>query len=131
MDRSYQEAQPNSGLLQASVITLYTMFVTWLALSSVPGEYRPGFGEAWVHSWVSRRLPAGWGPSQVTGTSQPSLYPLLVLQGGRRTLAVPGTLSLSFVCQVLSVAGIWMVSGMSVCPFGLALDPSSALAYRG
>ncbi|XP_044093583.1 serine incorporator 2 [Neovison vison] len=33
-----QEAQPNSGLLQASVITLYTMFVTWLALSSVPDQ---------------------------------------------------------------------------------------------
>lgn len=49
----FQDAQPNSGLLQASVITLYTMFVTWLALSSVPGEYRPGFGEAWAHSCVS------------------------------------------------------------------------------
>ncbi|XP_037355864.1 serine incorporator 2 isoform X1 [Talpa occidentalis] len=33
-----QEAQPNSGLLQASVITLYTMFVTWLALSNVPDQ---------------------------------------------------------------------------------------------
>ncbi|XP_013375179.1 PREDICTED: serine incorporator 2 [Chinchilla lanigera] len=33
-----QEAQPNSGLLQASVVTLYTMFVTWLALSNVPDQ---------------------------------------------------------------------------------------------
>lgn len=38
MGCSRQDAQPNSGLLQASVITLYTMFVTWLALSNVPGE---------------------------------------------------------------------------------------------
>lgn len=35
---SCQEAQPNSGLLQASAVTLYTVFVTWLALSNVPGE---------------------------------------------------------------------------------------------
>ncbi|KAM4871660.1 serine incorporator 2 isoform 2-T2 [Thomomys bottae] len=33
-----QEAQPNSGLLQASVVTLYTMFVTWSALSNVPDQ---------------------------------------------------------------------------------------------
>ncbi|XP_006862244.1 PREDICTED: serine incorporator 2 [Chrysochloris asiatica] len=33
-----QEAQPNSGLLQASVVTLYTMFVTWAALASVPEQ---------------------------------------------------------------------------------------------
>ncbi|XP_006895005.1 PREDICTED: serine incorporator 2 [Elephantulus edwardii] len=33
-----QEAQPNSGLLQASVVTLYTMFVTWSALSNIPDQ---------------------------------------------------------------------------------------------
>ncbi|XP_074073969.1 serine incorporator 2 isoform X2 [Macrotis lagotis] len=33
-----QEAQPNSGLLQASVITAYTMFITWLALSNIPDQ---------------------------------------------------------------------------------------------
>ncbi|NXU59976.1 SERC2 protein, partial [Turnix velox] len=31
-----QEAQPHSGLLQASLITLYTTFVTWSALANVP-----------------------------------------------------------------------------------------------
>ncbi|XP_062889888.1 serine incorporator 1-like isoform X2 [Mobula hypostoma] len=31
-----QEAQPHSGLLQASVITLYTMYVTWSAMTNEP-----------------------------------------------------------------------------------------------
>ncbi|XP_051629902.1 serine incorporator 2 [Manacus candei] len=31
-----QEAQPHSGLLQASLITLYTIYVTWAALANVP-----------------------------------------------------------------------------------------------
>ncbi|OXB61879.1 hypothetical protein ASZ78_004585 [Callipepla squamata] len=31
-----QEAQPHSGLLQASLITLYTIFITWSALANVP-----------------------------------------------------------------------------------------------
>ncbi|KAM4700047.1 serine incorporator 2 [Discoglossus pictus] len=33
-----QEAQPHSGLLQASVITLYTMFVTWSAMANIPDK---------------------------------------------------------------------------------------------
>ncbi|NXX42383.1 SERC2 protein, partial [Tricholaema leucomelas] len=31
-----QDAQPHSGLLQASLITLYTVYVTWAALANVP-----------------------------------------------------------------------------------------------
>ncbi|XP_067867631.1 serine incorporator 1-like isoform X2 [Heterodontus francisci] len=31
-----QEAQPHSGLLQASIITLYTMYVTWSAMTNEP-----------------------------------------------------------------------------------------------
>ncbi|NXX55574.1 SERC2 protein, partial [Scopus umbretta] len=31
-----QDAQPHSGLLQASLITLYTIYVTWSALANVP-----------------------------------------------------------------------------------------------
>ncbi|MGH0181369.1 UNVERIFIED_CONTAM: hypothetical protein FKN15_006462 [Acipenser sinensis] len=33
-----QEAQPHSGLLQASVITLYTMYVTWSAMTNEPDQ---------------------------------------------------------------------------------------------
>lgn len=33
-----QEAQPHSGLLQASLISLYTMYVTWSAMTNNPGE---------------------------------------------------------------------------------------------
>uniref|UniRef100_A0A8C0B5X5 Serine incorporator 2 n=1 Tax=Buteo japonicus TaxID=224669 RepID=A0A8C0B5X5_9AVES len=33
-----QDAQPHSGLLQASLITLYTIYVTWSALANVPTQ---------------------------------------------------------------------------------------------
>ncbi|XP_057243497.1 serine incorporator 2-like [Malurus melanocephalus] len=33
-----QEAQPHSGLLQASLITLYTFYITWAALANVPTQ---------------------------------------------------------------------------------------------
>ncbi|KAG8451212.1 hypothetical protein GDO86_003452 [Hymenochirus boettgeri] len=33
-----QDAQPHSGLLQASIITLYTMYVTWSAMANVPEQ---------------------------------------------------------------------------------------------
>ncbi|XP_066573803.1 serine incorporator 1 isoform X2 [Amia ocellicauda] len=33
-----QEAQPHSGLLQASLITLYTMYVTWSAMTNQPNR---------------------------------------------------------------------------------------------
>uniref|UniRef100_A0A8B9D8F8 Serine incorporator 2 n=1 Tax=Anser cygnoides TaxID=8845 RepID=A0A8B9D8F8_ANSCY len=33
-----QDAQPHSGLLQASLITLYTIFITWSALANVPNQ---------------------------------------------------------------------------------------------
>lgn len=34
-----QEAQPFSGLLQASLISLYTMYVTWSAMTNNPSEF--------------------------------------------------------------------------------------------
>ncbi|XP_054026327.1 serine incorporator 2 [Dryobates pubescens] len=33
-----QEAQPHSGLLQASLITLYTTYITWASLANVPNR---------------------------------------------------------------------------------------------
>lgn len=35
---SPQETQPSSGLLQASLISLYTMYVTWSAMTNNPSE---------------------------------------------------------------------------------------------
>lgn len=39
-----QDAQPHSGLLQASLITLYTIYVTWSALANVPSEQDAALG---------------------------------------------------------------------------------------
>lgn len=42
-----QDAQPHSGLLQASLITLYTVYVTWSALANVPSKQDVWEGGAW------------------------------------------------------------------------------------
>ncbi len=33
-----QESQPRSGLLQSSIVTLYTMYLTWSAMTNEPGK---------------------------------------------------------------------------------------------
>lgn len=33
-----QESQPRSGLLQSSLVTLYTMYLTWSAMTNEPGK---------------------------------------------------------------------------------------------
>lgn len=34
-----QEMQPRSGLLQSSMVTLYTIYLTWSAVANNPGEF--------------------------------------------------------------------------------------------
>lgn len=33
-----KESQPRSGLLQSSLVTLYTMYLTWSAMTNEPGN---------------------------------------------------------------------------------------------
>lgn len=38
-----QESQPRSGLLQSSLVTLYTMYLTWSAMTNEPGKKTKAF----------------------------------------------------------------------------------------
>uniref|UniRef100_A0A8D0L723 Serine incorporator 1 n=1 Tax=Sphenodon punctatus TaxID=8508 RepID=A0A8D0L723_SPHPU len=39
-----QESQPRSGLLQSSVITIYTMYLTWSSMTNEPGQSQSPLG---------------------------------------------------------------------------------------
>lgn len=55
-----QEAQPHSGLLQASLISLYTMYVTWSAMTNNPSKSPIVSGELDLTSPLSLSAALTW-----------------------------------------------------------------------
>lgn len=52
-----QDASPQSGLLQSSIITMYTMYVTWSAMTNNPSKSRKKISE----NMYSEKIP-DFGP---------------------------------------------------------------------
>uniref|UniRef100_UPI00358E1040 serine incorporator 1-like n=1 Tax=Myxine glutinosa TaxID=7769 RepID=UPI00358E1040 len=88
-----QEAQPRSGLLQSSVITLYTMYITWSAMSSEPDkECNPGLLNIIIHSktigndtvtpTVTPHVGQWWDAQSIVGLA---IYLLCILYSSIRT----------------------------------------------
>jgi len=54
-----QEYQPNSGLLQSAVVSLYTMYLTWSAMSNSECEYTVE-EKLMSFYFLSLKLRCGW-----------------------------------------------------------------------
>lgn len=96
-----QESQPRSGLLQASVITLYTLYLTWSAMTNQPEQKcKPRWSE--VISGGTDPTPEDQKP-QFDGESIVSLviWFLCVLYSSMRTASITQTSKLTMSDRVL------------------------------
>ena len=75
-----QEYQPRSGLLQSSVVSLYTIYLTWSAMSNQPGNllnnvksiYLPNFRFSWTDDHCKPHLSQILTPTNEPPKSNPA-----------------------------------------------------------
>ena len=75
-----QEYQPRSGLLQSSVVSLYTIYLTWSAMSNQPGNllnnvksiYLPTFRFSWTDDHCKPHLSQILTPTNEPPKSNPA-----------------------------------------------------------
>lgn len=133
-----QEAQPTSGLLQASLISLYTMYVTWSAMTNNPSESSSwtessswvvwGKISLWVlHFQISGVTPVCWVWSSILVPLH-HLDPLPLRPQGKRS---GGTLRASWdwlsSCSAPSTPGMELQKNLQVFPCRLFAKPDAEL----